>query len=310
VGVQQTVKRDGKRSRRRGYPIHAYVGHNGSGKSAFLVHDTLPSLEAGRPVLSTVHILKYALDDPAEPHRHLGYNCNPSAHHPLFVALDRWVQLLEADRCDVLLDEVTGIASSRESTSMPGAIANLLVQLRRRDVSLRWSAPNWKRADTIIRECTQAVTLAKAVPMFSEKISEVDPVTGEVTDRLWRARRWFCGSTYDAAEFEEFTGHKQETVKVLFRQFLSRRGRPVAFRAYDTFSAVESLQTLSDSGACLDCGGHVARSKCECPASSTRKRATTKPLVAPMGDRTGEDVLEAPAASEGPTRRRSTRIAS
>jgi hypothetical protein len=44
----------GKRARRRVMPIHGYVGSNGGGKSAAMVWDTLPSLLAGRRVLSGV----------------------------------------------------------------------------------------------------------------------------------------------------------------------------------------------------------------------------------------------------------------
>src|SRR5438105_3161500 len=55
-----------KRARRRAYPIHAYVGANGGGKSAGMVWDTLPSLDAGRSVLSTVGLLDYANPRPCE----------------------------------------------------------------------------------------------------------------------------------------------------------------------------------------------------------------------------------------------------
>ena len=47
------------RDARRGLPIHAYVGPNGGGKSLAMVNDTIPSLDAGRPVLSTVRLIDW-----------------------------------------------------------------------------------------------------------------------------------------------------------------------------------------------------------------------------------------------------------
>ena len=45
------------RKMRRGFAIHFYSGKNGGSKSAALVFDTLPDLDAGTPVLSTVRLL-------------------------------------------------------------------------------------------------------------------------------------------------------------------------------------------------------------------------------------------------------------
>ena len=63
------------------------------------------------------------------------------AAHPSYEPLREWQQLLDAESCDVLLDEVTGVASSRESAGLPAPVANKLVQLRRADVVVRFSAP-------------------------------------------------------------------------------------------------------------------------------------------------------------------------
>jgi hypothetical protein len=178
-----------KRAARRGWPIMGYVGANGGGKSAAMVWDTVPSLLAGRPVLSTVRLLDFqnprecegcdesghfrpvygpvkistfaerdavaetliatAAEMGVEPdqvpdeliptHDRLGFPIREvvdyvvhRAAHPLYVCFNEWEQLLEARGCDVLMDEVTGVASSRESQSMPAPVANKLVQLRRR----------------------------------------------------------------------------------------------------------------------------------------------------------------------------------
>ena len=56
------------------------------------------------------------------------------AANPLWVPFTDWRQFMDWKGGDVLMDEVTGVASSRESHSMPGPVSNLLNQLRPRDV--------------------------------------------------------------------------------------------------------------------------------------------------------------------------------
>lgn len=280
-----------KRSRRRAWPIHGYVGANGGGKTAAMVWDVLPTLLAGRQVLSTVRLLDFEnprpCDDPACTHpEHAGVQmpvpgadpidldggltitrAMPSpapithrAAHPLWVPFTDWQQLLEAERCDVLMDEVTGVASSRESHSMPAPVANKLVQLRRADVTVRWSAPSWARADKIIRECSQAVTYARGYL----------PVQVRDGDRMWRNRRLFRWCTYDAAEFEDFTVGKREQMRPLVQDLHWGPSSP-AFLAYDTFDAVLSIGTVSDAGRCLACDGRRTPHDCFCADYVHRK---------------------------------------
>jgi hypothetical protein len=256
------------RRRRRGFPIHAYVGANGGGKSLSAVYDTLPTLAAGRPVLSTVRLLDYparpcdgwhgdvecALCGTSVPTGDLGPGHMKA--HPLYRPLSDYRQLMDAEHCDVLMDEVTGVASSRDSSSMPAPVANLLVQLRRRDVALRWTAPSWKRADTIIRECSQAVTICYG---FAPQSIKAD----DGSDRLWSSRRLFYWRTYDAATFDEWTAHKRERLRPVTRQLMWRPGS-VAESAYDTFDAVLSLGQVTEGGSCLECGGARQRPGCTC----------------------------------------------
>lgn len=239
-GVRMTQKlrdKDAGRSRRRGTPIHAYVGANGSGKSLAMVHDTIPSLQAGRKVLSTVRLL-----DPATGQPHKSYE-----------RLTDWGQLLEARQCDVLFDEVVGIASARESQGMPVQVANLLVQLRRRDVVLRWTAPAWARADRIIRECTQAVTVCHGY--FSKRVKD--------DERLWAPKRLFKFSTYTALDFDEaHTGQIEKKPRSNTSWF--RGVNSLAFSSYDTLDQVERVGEVLDSGRCVHCGGRKAIPRCEC----------------------------------------------
>jgi hypothetical protein len=166
---------------------------------------------------------------------------------------------LDAEHCDVVLDEVTGVASSRESAGMPPQVANFLVQLRRRDVVLRWTAPSWARADKIIRECSQAVTLC--LGFMPKTVADKDD------ERLWRPRRLFYWRTYDAVQFDEFTTHKKESLRPLARQVFWRPGS-LAERSYDTMDSVLSLGVANEAGLCMDCGGKRAHPRCSCVRSS------------------------------------------
>lgn len=173
--------------------------------------------------------------------------------HPLYERLTDWQQVLDARECDVLFDEVTGVASSRESMSLPSAVANLLVQLRRSDVIVRWSAPSWARADLIIRECSQAVTFC---------IGHMPKGSGD-EDRLWRQRRLFKWRTYDAQLFDDFTAGKRDALAPWVTDWHWGPSSP-SFSAYDTYDSVSTIGTVSEHGTCYRCGGSRRRPSCRC----------------------------------------------
>lgn len=243
-----------KAARRRGFPIRAYIGANGGGKSLAAVHDALHALDHGRPVLSNV-----ALYDPdtGQPHR-------------LWVPLTSFSQLMEARGCDVLLDEVTGVASSREASSLPPQVANLLVQLRRRDLTLSWTTPSWSRADKIIREVTQLVTLCRG--MASDHSAAL---AGGVD---WRPKRLFRWSSYDANDFDEWSTNLGDTsrkrhARRVGRQWLWRPGSRCS-EAYRTMDDVAVLgHSVSVGGTCLSCGGRRRVPPCSCADSPPAARA-------------------------------------
>lgn len=192
--------------------------------------------------------------------------------HPLWIPLDDFRVLLEVELCDAIMDEVTGVASSRESAGMPAAVANHLMQLRRRDVALRWTAPNWKRADTLIREVSQGITTCSG--FAPEPAPQVD---GQ--DRLWKSRRGFVWRSYDAKNFDEWSTAKERSSskahrlrptarQVVWRTNFLGAGPLIAGHAYDTFDAVLSLGAVSDSGLCMDCGGRRRARQCGCRPDS------------------------------------------
>lgn len=285
-----------KRSSRRGWPIMGYVGPNGSGKSAAAVWDTIPSLLAGRPVLSTVRLLDFERPrecegcdaegheiplyapilppegmtvadwvrstDLEERRTPIGTRVHGAAH-PLWIPFTDWQQLLDLREADCLMDEVTGVGSSRESHAMPAPVANTLVQMRRRDVVIRWTAPAWARADKIIRECSQAVT--HCVGYLPKRVE------GDGGDRAWRSRRLYRWRTYDAQLFEDFTVGKREQLPAMLADWHYGPGSGV-FSAYDTFDAVSSIGTVTEGGTCYRCGGRRRAPECSCSDNRTARR--------------------------------------
>lgn len=266
-------KRDEKdkgRKRRRSGAIHGYIGPNGSGKSLAMVHDTTPTLagiiweckepshlhtQAGitsgtRRVLSTLPLL----------------DAETGLPHPLYDRLTSWTQVLNAEHCDMLFDEVTGIAGAREAMGMPVAVQNILQQLRRRDVLMRWSAPSWKRADTIIRDCTQLVTVAKGLlPDWSTMRQDNPPA--------WAPKRLFKWRTFACEDFDEWTAakgsqDKRGHVKPLRAKVVTWYWGPdsLAFASYDTKGAVTRVGEVLDGGRCAHCGGRRAVPQCKCDA--------------------------------------------
>lgn len=234
--------------KRRSVPIHAYVGPNGAGKSLCMVRDTIPSMRAGRQVLSTVKLLE--LD---------------GSTYPGFELFTDWRQLLEAEHCDILMDEVTGIASARETSTLPSEVVNVLVQLRRRDILLRWTSPSWARADRIIREVTQAVTIChgflpdRALGQHLQKSQ-----TG-----LWMPNRVFTFRTYNAQDYSDFNQQSvagdgiSHDLRPVLREHWASPGRE-ALRRYDTYDAVSQVGQQIRKGICPHCGGIRRPKVCHC----------------------------------------------
>jgi hypothetical protein len=249
---------------RRSQAIRCYIGPNGSGKSLCAVVDLMPSLDRGRKVLSTVPLYDWRATPDLELYeldQELGVYVHAESGaqwrrplHPGYVRLNAWSQLIEAEACDVFLDDVAGFASSRQTSNMPAATERLLQKLRHEDMTLSWTAPAWARADLVIRETTMAVTVCKGSR----------PVREEQSDRLWLRNQFFDWTTYDASEFAEWTDGRKERVKRLARQSFRGPGSD-AFNAYDSLGRVDTISTVTDAGRCVDCGGTRRAPACSCP---------------------------------------------
>lgn len=228
-----------------------------------MIRDTLPTLDAGRRVLSTVRLLT--------PEGDL---------HPCCEMIEPEIglqQLAAARNCDILLDEVTGIAEARSAMSMPKALLDIFMQLRRRNVRLRWTSPAFMRADASIRQVTQLVTVCNSYV----KGPPPPPPPGEVDgDDVfpWPSKRLFRYRSFDASDIEKFeaaklTGVGQHKVKVQVSEWWWRGTDSRAASSYSTRDAVTHLSTMDDSGYCLGCGGMRSRSKCSCASVHRRTPA-------------------------------------
>lgn len=226
---------DKKRNVRRLQSIRAYVGPNGSFKTWTACYDLQPSLAQGRRVLSNL-----ALYENGRP-------------HPLWIPLVSWRQLVEARDVDVLLDEVTGVASARSFASLPAQLLQVIVQLRKRNVTLSWTSPNYARADVVLREVTRCVVDCKGY------LPKRDPGSAWASNRLARV------VAYDAMDFEEWSLSKKEKAKAINSSVLWRPRHPEVEKFYDTKESVGVLDHVDLTGSCLNCGRKKKVKPCDCP---------------------------------------------
>lgn len=287
-------------ARRRGLAIHGYVGPNGAGKSLLAAADTIPTLRG----------VQWNCDNPDHLHTMEGVTSGtrrvlstmpfitPSGKpHPLYVPLTDFSQIISAEHVDLILDEVGGAVASSTADNIPMGVKASLQELRRREVVCRWTAPSWKRASNILRECSQGVTLTLGFmpvphkdgvlfpgPHFTEQLSK-DGETLEKHEcreegehshpsgRLWGAKRLMFARTFDANLFEEFTTAKKDNKKYrpVVRELFWRPGS-AAERSYDTHGYVEKLGQVTMAGTCDHCGGTRRRPTCNCENESPSKR--------------------------------------
>jgi len=216
-------------SRRRASPIRAYVGPNGGGKTLAMVRDVLPSLDAGRRVCSTVPLY-----------------VEPGVLHPAYEPFTSWVQLLEAEHTDFLLDEISGVASSRDYAALHPDVINALNQLRKPDNTVSWSGPAWARSDKVIREVTQLVVECRGY------MRDTSGTKGDDAAVLWAPRRLFRWRGYDMREFDEWSAGKREKAHADVREWFWGPGSR-EFASYSTLNAVARVEPY-DPRVCRTCG--------------------------------------------------------
>lgn len=233
--------------RRRSVPIMGYIGTNGQGKTLAMVRDSLPSLAAGRRILSTVAIL-----DPAtgQPHRN-------------FERFTSWDQLHGVRDTDILMDEISGVLDARDG-GMPRHIRILLPQLRRANVTLRWTGISWDNTDKRLRQITQAVARCKGFAP-NRKLQRQNSAPDAVS--LWAPNRAFMITTFDAQTLQSADDdaamsvdrkRRGKKVRKLDREWFWGPGS-IAFDCYNTLDSVSMVDA-----ACVACGGRVREPICKC----------------------------------------------
>ncbi len=231
-------------------PIAGFVGANGGGKTLAMINElAIPSLLAGRPVVSNFEIA-----------------------HPLWSPLESWRQIPSLRNCVLLLDEITSCLPSRSSASMPPELQRVMNQLRKVDVILGWSAPHWSRADVILREVTQTVTVCAGYlsDPYVRTFPDRKKVRGENGKPMyieggWAPNTWFRWATYDAIDWEDYNASLVERIRPLVVRFHSRK-RGFADQVYDTSENVMLLDHVDQVGTCVHCGGRKAAKSCKCAA--------------------------------------------
>lgn len=253
--------KDYGRKRRRRFNIMAYDGPNGSGKTACMVFDTLPTLD-GMKWKCRVKDHAHTLAGVYEGERYVLANLDlfdsqTGQLHPRAVRLTSWSQVLTAEHCDVLFDEVMGVASARDNAGLPGEVALLLQKLRHFDITLRYTSPRFGAAHIDLRSPTKAVTSCRGfVPVLK-------------SDMAWAANRLFNWRTFSTEDFEDQSpsaSQRDRNKKGVRAKIVAWVWGPGSrmFASYDTLGVVSVLAKTLPSGTCSVCGGRRPIQKCAC----------------------------------------------
>lgn len=228
-----------------GAPIYGFVGPNGGGKTLCAV-ETLarPALERGRQVVSTCYI--------------------EGAY-----ALESLRQLPELHGATILLDEITSCFPSRQSNTMPPEVARILNQLRKDDCVVAWTGPSWDRADKILREVTDQVTVCRSYLDGRPRAVRRAPDASSWPHNLlfrWRTYSVTLGDQFrvgDTTEGQRKGRTKSDMKPTRARWYRRPRDGSGAQSLYRTLDKVLLLDHLDEFGNCFQCGGTRRRPVCQ-----------------------------------------------
>lgn len=271
---RRTDNKDRGRRRRRAHAIMAYDGPNGSGKTAAMVYDTLPTLDGVKwkcRVKDHAHTLRGVYEGERYVLANLDlYDSETGKLHPRSVRLTDWAQVLDAEHCDILFDEVMGIAAARDNAGLPGEVAQLLQKLRHFDITLKYTTPSFGSAHIDLRRPTKAVTACRGhFPDNSDK------------DVAWAPNRLFNWRTFSTADYDDGAPSrndrdaKRKQVKARPAAWVWGPGSRM-FASYDTLGVVSVLAKSLPAGICSVCGGKRSVPSCSCddrPGGKSHTRA-------------------------------------
>ena len=272
---------------RRMYPLHAAIGANGSGKSALIVYDSLPSLQMGRRLISTIRFLDWEdkrycegkvggwgdfRDQPCDHEEHDGVPYRPGTFkssrpvvcwqaHPLWSSWRSWEQLIDIPRdIDVVGDEMTGIASNADWALVPSRARDVLNQLRRRGCAFRWSVPFW---DSCVAD-VKRVTMAATVCTGWSKVLGVRLGSGPSAGSPWVPNSVFRWLTFDARELDKVAIDEKRRAKQKRLAWAVMFGPGSAM--FEAYESLDEVSNLAAERTCQNCG-HRRRPEptCKCP---------------------------------------------
>lgn len=207
-----------------GAPIVGFTGPNGSGKTLVAVSEAIHDMRQGRRVVSTVQIH------------------SPWGDSEPLLSLR---QLLELRDCTVLVDEVAAVFSSRANGALPPEVDLFLQSMRHQEVTFRWTAPAWARADIRLREITQVSVGTLGLARFRPK------------GQFWPRPRIILAGALDTTQVKT----DGVPTKIIGRRLWIPQRLP-GWGAYDSLADVPRVGLAGQSGSCIDCGGTVKREPC------------------------------------------------
>jgi hypothetical protein len=272
--------------------IRAFCGPNGAGKTLMCTEKmAVPAWKRGQVVVANYTLtpervgFDAALFRPLSSWRdisRIGVQCHAcfDPHEPDEYAHRAWNE--EAGGCEaarwsvtgnrpavLLIDEISSAFPSRGSADMPAELQRMLHQFRKPKVMVGWTGVSFARADVILREATQYVSLSRGYFPDRFQRDERNKVLKDEDGRKlrsrdsWGANRLFRWRHFDAMDMEQFTLGEGANIKPLKSEWYWRP-KHAGFLAYKTSDQVMLLDHVDQVGVCATCSGSRTRHKCAC----------------------------------------------
>lgn len=204
-------------------PLQAFVGMNGSGKTAMAVREAIRMAKGGKKIYTTVPIF------------------TDEAEVIMLYSLD---QLFDIENSVILLDEVNASFPARGTSVLPHPMNLMLSALRHNDNVLIVTSPSDEHIEINIRRVLQSITVCKAILRLENPGS------------LWPRTVISYFNQYDVQAYgdEESLGPH---VPKFAAGFVRLKSLPLD--AYDTKAPVG---IIADHLICPICGGNKRKEYC------------------------------------------------